>query len=507
MKRLFSLITAFVLVIALAAVLPESFIRAKALGNITGLYITPTNQYISWDTYEGAAYYKVAVTSSKLNTTYKATNTKLDVSDKFQKGILYEVAVTAYNSYNDALTRPATGYYANADKITGVKIDKDLNVSWDAFDGDNEEYSINIILTSGGTGGTSAAKDQTSQNIAEDIAAEPSGRMELWVSAGVDIGYHVTTAKSEKISFDYVNPNTFITSTKATVSAPVPGTKPGFTANYVINGGAVKADDCIKEYSIQWVDVATNKLVNKDSVFEEGKRYKATIYVILKDGYYLDRETAKYKDMTSSINGISTYMFNTGGFKGYDFSVEFKPTTVLNKVDVSLTEPKAGEPRVTNATTSTTGAKLEARVYSRRRWVLVPNVVIWYSGANAFVGQTYVKDNIYTAQIRLLGDEGYAITKDTKVYANGKQATFDSYDETGAAIFTIDYDLRDRIPGDVNGDGAIDIKDVTVLKQYLAKWNVTINKSNADVTGDGDVTVKDLTLLKQHLAKWNVVLK
>ena len=28
--------------------------------------------------------------------------------------------------------------------------------------------------------------------------------------------------------------------------------------------------------------------------------------------------------------------------------------------------------------------------------------------------------------------------------------------------------------GDVNDDGAVDIKDVTILKQYLAKWKVTL---------------------------------
>ena len=64
-----------------------------------------------------------------------------------------------------------------------------------------------------------------------------------------------------------------------------------------------------------------------------------------------------------------------------------------------------------------------------------------------------------------------------------------------------------RTPGDVNGDGSVDVKDVTILKQYLAKWNVSINASNADVDGDGSVTVKDLTILKQYLAKWNVTLK
>ena len=95
---------------------------------------------------------------------------------------------------------------------------------------------------------------------------------------------------------------------------------------------------------------------------------------------------------------------------------------------------------------------------------------------------------------------------------NGYALTLDGYDvcakiRDGSVNQNWFIIRADRLPGDVNNDGAVDIKDVTILKQYLAKWNVTINKSNADVTGDGDVTVKDLTLLKQHLAKWNVTLK
>ena len=44
------------------------------------------------------------------------------------------------------------------------------------------------------------------------------------------------------------------------------------------------------------------------------------------------------------------------------------------------------------------------------------------------------------------------------------------------------------------------------MSQYIAHWNVTINLSNADVNGDGVVTVKDVTLVKQKLAKWSVEL-
>lgn len=62
--------------------------------------------------------------------------------------------------------------------------------------------------------------------------------------------------------------------------------------------------------------------------------------------------------------------------------------------------------------------------------------------------------------------------------------------------------------GDVNGDGAIDAKDVTALRRYLAGgWNVTINKANSDVNNNGTIDAKDVTLLRRYIVGgWNVVL-
>lgn len=60
--------------------------------------------------------------------------------------------------------------------------------------------------------------------------------------------------------------------------------------------------------------------------------------------------------------------------------------------------------------------------------------------------------------------------------------------------------------GDVNGDGKIDSFDSSLLGQYLAGWNVEINKQNADVNGDGKIDSFDSSLLGQYLAGWNVKL-
>ena len=63
-----------------------------------------------------------------------------------------------------------------------------------------------------------------------------------------------------------------------------------------------------------------------------------------------------------------------------------------------------------------------------------------------------------------------------------------------------------RIPGDVNDDGKVDIRDAIRLAKYLAKENVEINLSNANVNGDDKVDVRDLIRLKKYLAKMPVEL-
>lgn len=60
------------------------------------------------------------------------------------------------------------------------------------------------------------------------------------------------------------------------------------------------------------------------------------------------------------------------------------------------------------------------------------------------------------------------------------------------------------IPGDINGDEAVNNKDLSRLFQYLADWDVWVNEAALDVNGDGSVNNKDFSRLFQYLAEWNV---
>ena len=58
------------------------------------------------------------------------------------------------------------------------------------------------------------------------------------------------------------------------------------------------------------------------------------------------------------------------------------------------------------------------------------------------------------------------------------------------------------IPGDVNTDGKCDIADAVLLQKYLLTIETTLPDWNAgDMDGNGKLNAKDLTLLKHLLMK------
>lgn len=59
--------------------------------------------------------------------------------------------------------------------------------------------------------------------------------------------------------------------------------------------------------------------------------------------------------------------------------------------------------------------------------------------------------------------------------------------------------------GDVNHDGSIDNLDATLVLQYAAGWNVTLDLTAADVCSDGNADNLDATLILQYAAGWNVL--
>ena len=66
-----------------------------------------------------------------------------------------------------------------------------------------------------------------------------------------------------------------------------------------------------------------------------------------------------------------------------------------------------------------------------------------------------------------------------------------------------------HLNGDMNNDGSINLKDVVILRRYIAGgWNTKIDAKTADINGDGSINLKDVVILRRYIAGgWNVTLK
>lgn len=108
-----------------------------------------------------------------------------------------------------------------------------------------------------------------------------------------------------------------------------------------------------------------------------------------------------------------------------------------------------------------------------------------------------------TFQVLATCEEGTAVTltyQPADLYNYDMEAV--TFAINNGVIVAGDYQL-----GDVNDDGSVDIKDVTILRRHLAKWAgyEKIVKLAADVNGDGVINSKDVTILRRYLAGWEGV--
>ena len=86
-----------------------------------------------------------------------------------------------------------------------------------------------------------------------------------------------------------------------------------------------------------------------------------------------------------------------------------------------------------------------------------------------------------------------------------------NYDQTGQPLPLLyigsSAEIRSYIPGDINGDGRVDSRDVLNLLRHLSGWDgITVVKEALDVNGDGKSNFRDVTALLQYIAGWDIVL-
>ena len=121
--------------------------------------------------------------------------------------------------------------------------------------------------------------------------------------------------------------------------------------------------------------------------------------------------------------------------------------------------------------------------------------------------RTYPLDG-YTSYSTWIYDEGQAVLSFTFHKADGRiipgdylvyaelRGTSSGVTVSATAPFTL---LPEDLPGDVNGDGTVDLLDLVRLRKYLSGEAVGIREANSDLDGDGTFGSQDLVLLRKLL--------
>ena len=108
-------------------------------------------------------------------------------------------------------------------------------------------------------------------------------------------------------------------------------------------------------------------------------------------------------------------------------------------------------------------------------------------------GDKFQLGQTYYCWLRLDVDFGYEISKNAKVFVNGKEAVYVPV----AGVIKVEFTTQGGVWGDLNGDSKRNIMDVQALYAYLTdpSQSPTAGANACDLNDDGSVDVYDLQFL------------
>ena len=193
---------------------------------------------------------------------------------------------------------------------------------------------------------------------------------------------------------------------------------------------------------------------------------------------YFYADTAN--DITEPTDHWMTLFLNTSNeshanWKGYDY--------VLNRV-----APESGK------------AVLEK--YDGKNWIKIASVDMKVEGNKLMLAVPRILLDLDAAKVNALNlqfkwADNYQDENDIwTFYEDGDAAPYGRLNY----VFSGADEKNDYIPGDVNGDGAVNAKDIVRLMQYIANDGKNVTVTKADLNNDGKENAKDIVRLMQYIA-------
>ncbi len=235
-----------------------------------------------------------------------------------------------------------------------------------------------------------------------------------------------------------------------------------------------------------------------------------------------DYSYAVTKEPTTSVTGTGRYTWKTTTYGSFYFDV------TLDKLQED-TDPNAAK-IVAESTTASAGDRITVTIsLENNPGVSGLSVSLKYD-ATVFTLKEVNNGTLFSA---FTSGKNYVWDASENVTTDGVLATF-VFDVAAAAesgnytieviprsCVNIDLDTVEVLPvnatitiidfvyGDANGDAKIDMKDVVLLRKYMANYDYDTETSTesvglgADANGDGKIDMKDVVLLRKYMANYD----
>lgn len=125
--------------------------------------------------------------------------------------------------------------------------------------------------------------------------------------------------------------------------------------------------------------------------------------------------------------------------------------------------------------------------------------IAWASKKNVSGDCTLLSINFTVSEEAKPGKYNFNILFEEKNIVKSDDSSGDGVN-VPASVVCGTLEIVDYLPGDINDDGSVDIKDQIRLLKYLAGNKVEVNEKALDVNGDGSVDIKDQIRLLKYLA-------
>ena len=160
--------------------------------------------------------------------------------------------------------------------------------------------------------------------------------------------------------------------------------------------------------------------------------------------------------------------------------------------------------------------------------IIMPDSVLGYPvvgiGNYTFFSNSFVKDITLPSAVLSIGEYAFAKnngleyvtvprwceTISDSAFWNSPNVTIRCWYCTAAYNYALEKDipymLLDKILlGDANGDGNVNINDVTTIQRHIAEFQLLdgLNLFAADVNGDNKVSIEDATAIQMYFAEYD----